>query len=573
MLLDIYEPGQTPLPHAEETTAVGIDLGTTNTVVAVKRGDGVEVLRGEDGSALLPSVIDYNGQKIRSVKRLMKNAGIRIQTPTGQVSPVEVSADILKKAVARAEKALGQEVTRAVITVPAYFDDAARAATKAAAAIAGLEVLRLLAEPTAAAVAYGLDKGVTGLYAVYDLGGGTFDFSLLKLDQGIFRVLATGGDTELGGDDFDKLLAGHLSTSASPLIAGISDGDELLLKARQIKEDICSGVDCGNLRQEFDILIAPLVARTLEIAAGALADAKINKDQVQGVVMVGGSTRVPLVLREVEKFFGKPPLCDINPDEAVARGAAIQADGLTTGSSNLLLDVTPLSLGLETMGGIVEKIIYRNTPIPASSSQEFTTYQDNQNGMVIHVLQGERELVRDCRSLARFELQGIPALPAGVARVKVVFTVDADGLLAVTAREQSTGAVQSIEVKPSFGLSLDEIGEMLRKSHANAANDMQERLLLETRSECERAILALEGAINRHNELIEQSERETLSQAIHTLRDKIRGADREEMQKALKSMEEKAEIFAGRIMDAGIKNAITGHNVADLALDIANAKV
>jgi molecular chaperone HscA len=433
---------------------------------------------------------------------------VRLDVAGRRLTPVEISADILRALKARAEERTGLPVDRAVITVPAYFDDAARTATRDAARLAGLEVLRLVNEPTAAALAYGLDSGAEGLYAIYDLGGGTFDLSLLKLEKGVFQVIATGGDAALGGDDFDHAIAERLLSERGIVAPDIRAVRAALACARRIKEalsdaDRASGIleiagERGEHRLDraaFEAMIAPAVARTIRICESVIADAGVKPGDIAGVVLVGGSTRVPLVRARVEESFGRPPLADIDPDEVVAVGAALQARALTLGEGTLLLDVTPLSLGIETMGGIVEKVIPRNTPIPVAMAQEFTTYQDGQNGMMFHVVQGERETVDECRSLARFELTGIPPMPAGGARIRVSFALDADGLLTVSAAERTTGTSARIEVKPSYGLGEDEMIDMLRASMIHAVDDMNRRLLIEARVEANRVLAALDSAL------------------------------------------------------------------------------
>ena len=629
-LLQIHEPGETPMPHeGEQSLAVGIDLGTTNSVVAISSDSQPEVLRDEDGQALVPSIVAYaaDGSAIvgamakmllldrpdgvvSSVKRLMGrgvedlkslagtlpydiepneegNGGmVRLVVGGRRMTPVEVSGDILAALKERAEEHLERPVERAVITVPAYFDDAARTATRDAARLAGLEVLRLVSEPTAAALAYGLDKGAEGLYAIYDLGGGTFDISLLRMEKGVFQVLATGGDAALGGDDFDHAVAEHFLSQRGDGDAALTKGEakQVLMAARLAKECLSAqgdGVwvlDVDGKQSEhtldvtgFEALIEPLVARTASICAEVLEDAGVSADEVMGVVLVGGSTRVPLVRQRVSEAFGREPLADIDPDEVVAVGAALQAEALTVGSDNLLLDVTPLSLGIETMGGLVEKIIPRNTPIPVSRAQEFTTYEDGQTAMAIQVVQGEREMVDQCRSLARFELRGIPPLTAGGARIRVTFAVDADGLTTVSASEETTGIEQHIEVKPSYGLTEDEMAEMLADSMRHAEADMVDRLLTEARVEGQRALNAVAAALKADRDLLADDEADAVEALLGRLRAALGGTDRDLINGSAEALEAGTKTFAERRMDRGIRAALRGVAVEDVEAAVEDA--
>ena len=623
-LLQIHEPGGTPLPHQTEDMAVGIDLGTTNSLVAFAEDGQAEVVRDSRGHALVPSVVAYLergvvvGEEARrelldeaervvvSVKRLMGRGHEDVQRVAGRLpyeveipaegeggmvrlrvagrtlSPVEVSAEVLRAIKARAEAALGRAVTRAVITVPAHFDDAARTATKDAARLAGLETLRLVNEPTAAALAYGLDEAAEGLYAVYDLGGGTFDVSVLRLRMGVFQVLATGGDPLLGGDDFDRLVAEHFlrerARESGDAELTANEAKVALISARLAKEcltDQHSGswsIEVGGRpsrhaldRATLESLIEPLVERTLDITREVMADAGVTPAEIAGLVLVGGSTRVPLVRRRVAEVFGREPLDDIDPEEVVARGAALQAEALTRGSQALLLDVTPLSLGIETMGGLCEKVLPRNTPVPAARAQEFTTYQDGQSAMMIHVVQGERELVAENRSLARFELAGIPPMAAGAARIRVTFAVDADGLLTVSADEATTGARQQVAVKPSYGLSEDETAAMLRASMEHAAADMTARLLREARVDGERMLQAVAAALRVDGDLLDGAEREAIAGVVDALRRTLSGDGRGAIQDAIEACNAATEEFATRRMDRGIRAALKGHSVAEVA--------
>ncbi|GLH34371.1 MULTISPECIES: Fe-S protein assembly chaperone HscA [Pseudomonas] len=616
-LLQIAEPGQTPQPH-QRRLAVGIDLGTTNSLVAALRSGRSEPLPDAQGNVILPSAVRYLAghnevglaareaaasdplNTVLSVKRLMgrgladvKQLGEQlpyrfiggeshmpfIDTVQGPKSPVEVSADILKVLRERAEATLGGELVGAVITVPAYFDDAQRQATKDAAKLAGLSVLRLLNEPTAAAVAYGLDQNAEGLVAIYDLGGGTFDISILRLTAGVFEVLATGGDTALGGDDFDHAIASWIIEQAG-LSADLDPATQrqLLQAACAAKEaltdtDVVSvrhGAWQGELsRAAFEAMIEPLIARSLKACRRAVRDSGVELDEVGAVVMVGGSTRVPRVREAVGTLFGRTPLTSIDPDQVVAIGAAIQADTLAgnrrEGGELLLLDVIPLSLGLETMGGLMEKVIPRNTTIPVARAQEFTTYKDGQSAMMIHVLQGERELISDCRSLARFELRGIPAMVAGAAKIRVTFQVDADGLLSVAARELGSGVEASIQVKPSYGLTDGEIARMLKDSFEHAGSDKQARQLREHQVDGERLLEAVQGALDADGErLLSSEEREAIEFQMQELRDLLTGTDGPAIEQQTKRLSQVTDAFAARRLDSTVKAALAGRNLNEI---------
>ncbi|MCG6263083.1 Fe-S protein assembly chaperone HscA [Vibrio vulnificus] len=612
-LLQIAEPGQSSAPH-EHKRAAGIDLGTTNSLVASVKSGTADTLKDAQGRSLLPSIVNYANDEaivgyaakalsesqpqdtIISVKRLLGRSLTDIQTrypslpyrfkasenglpvletTQGDKNPIEVSADILKVLAKRAEESLGGELSGVVITVPAYFDDAQRASTKDAAKLAGLHVLRLLNEPTAAAIAYGLDSGQEGVIAVYDLGGGTFDISILRLSKGVFEVLATGGDSALGGDDFDHLLADFLAEQAGLEMPLSAEKNRTLLNIATTTKIAFSEQDSVEVdifgwkgivtREQFEELIRPLVKKTLMSCRRALKDADVDADEVLEVVMVGGSTRTLLVREMVGEFFGRTPLTNINPDEVVAIGAGIQADilaGNKPDSEMLLLDVIPLSLGIETMGGLVEKIIPRNTTIPVARAQEFTTFKDGQTAMSVHIVQGEREMVDDCRSLARFSLKGIPPMAAGAAHIRVTYQVDADGLLSVTAMEKSTGVQSEIQVKPSYGLSDDEVANMLRDSMTYAKEDMQARALAEQRVEADRVIEGLIAAMQADgDELLSEAEKVTLLQAIESLIELRNGNEANAIEQGIKDTDKASQDFASRRMDKSIRAALAGQSI------------